>query len=335
MTPDPSRKEVVQCLFDLYIKTASDHAVRDWLKTHHIPSPSQNPVWTTSTVRDLLCNRRYAGEIEINRANKGVEDLPESAAYRVVKTPHPPIVSLEVFDAAQKILAEKADRHPNHRGKSRSYARRIRNHVYLLHGLMVCDQCGHPMSPHYVFHKAGYGRRSDTFICHYVCARYKKYGKDCDHANRTLARKAESWVLERLGALLQEPAVVERALEKAYDNCLKGFSPQREALGRVQAALRENRTEIDRMVNTIATGGAAEALLDFLNQRAKELKGERDELLAEQRRLQQELAPAEQKVDARTLLGYLANFQRLTEKIEPQELQKLLRLGVRRIVWGR
>ncbi len=334
MTPDPEKRELVKCLFEIYIKTASDHAVRDWLKAHHIPSPSKNPVWTTSTVRDLLCNRRYGGEIEINRANRNIKELPESAAYRVVKTPHPPIVALETFELAQKIRAEKADRHPNHRGKSRSYARRLPDHVYVLQGLMVCAECGHPISPHYVFHKAGYGRRQDSFICHYVCARYKKYGRDCDHANRVLASKAENWVFERLSALLNDPLVVGRALQKARENCLATLSPQREALGRVQAALRENQTEIDRLVGTITQSGATEALLDFLNQRAKELKAEREQLGEEQRNLQREIAPAEQEVKADALLAALSDFEKLAQKAEPQELGKLLRFSVRRISWG-
>lgn len=135
MMPDPEKTALINALFGLYVDTASDHAVRDWLKAHRIPSPSRNPIWTTSTVRDLLCNRRYAGEIEINKANKDVTDLPESDAYRIVKAPHPPV---ELFEIPQRLRTDKANRHPNHGGKSRSYSRRLPDHFYLLHGLMVC-----------------------------------------------------------------------------------------------------------------------------------------------------------------------------------------------------
>jgi hypothetical protein len=54
------------------------------------------------------------------------------------------------------------------------------------------------MTPHYVFHKAGKGRRKDSFINHYVCTLHRKYGTSCDHRNRVLARTAEAWVLERV-----------------------------------------------------------------------------------------------------------------------------------------
>jgi hypothetical protein len=64
--------------------------------------------------------------------------MPESEAYRIVKAPHPPSVSPELFDLAQRIRSENAGHFPNHRGKSRSYARRLPDHVYLLQGLMLC-----------------------------------------------------------------------------------------------------------------------------------------------------------------------------------------------------
>lgn len=190
------------------------------------------------------------------------------------------------------------------------------------------------MSSHYVFHKAGYGRRKDSFICHYVCARYKKYGKDCDHANRILASKAEAWVIERLDDLLREPVVLERALQKARENCSSALHPQRAALSRTQSALRENQQEIDKLVATMTGSGIAAELLGFLNGRAKELKRDREQLLNEQRHLQAEVAPADGAVDARALQRFLMDFGKLAEAAEPQELQKVMRLAVRRVEWG-
>ena len=239
-----------------------------------------------------------------------------------------------MFEIAVSVRREKADHHPNHKGKSRSYSKRLPDHVYLLQGLLMCAHCGHPMSPHYVFHKAGYGRRKDSFICHYVCARYKKYDKDCDHANRVLAPKAEAWMIERISGLLKRPHIIEEALQKARENCLKGLQPQREALGHAQAALRQNQAEIDKLVITITGGGIATELLGFLNQRAKELKMSREQLLREQRRLQQEVAPAEQAVDAQSLQSSLADFGKLAQVAEPQELQKVMRLTLKRVEWG-
>lgn len=48
------------------------------------------------------------------------------------------------------------------------------------------------MTPHYVLHKAGKGRRNDSFINHYVCTKHRKHGTSCDHRNRVLARIPEA-----------------------------------------------------------------------------------------------------------------------------------------------
>jgi hypothetical protein len=80
-------KPLVQQMFQVYIETRSDFKVRDWLKARQIPAPGGNPVWSVGTLRDLLSNRRYIGEIEINKPSKGNVEAPEAQAYRVVKAP--------------------------------------------------------------------------------------------------------------------------------------------------------------------------------------------------------------------------------------------------------
>lgn len=228
ISPDPARQELVLRLFTLYGETSSDHAVRDWLKAHHVPAPNGKAVWNTSTIRDLLCNRRYIGEIEINKQNKGVEGSSDSTSYRIVRAPHEPMIPVELFERARKIRQEKADRYLNHSSKPRDYGKRRPHHVYLLHGIMTCRHCGHPMSPHYVFHKAGYGRRQDSYICHYVCSMHKKYGTDCDHRNRILAKDAEAWVLGRIRHLAVSPAVVKRAVGHAQARYEATAVPEKE-----------------------------------------------------------------------------------------------------------
>jgi DNA invertase Pin-like site-specific DNA recombinase len=75
LLPDPEKKSIVQQVFKVYVESASDCVVRDWLKAHQIPAPGGKPVWAKGTIRDLLCNRRYIAEIEVNKQNKGFEDL--------------------------------------------------------------------------------------------------------------------------------------------------------------------------------------------------------------------------------------------------------------------
>ena len=123
------------------------------------------------------------------------------------------------------------------------------------------------------------------------------------------------------------PLVIERALQAALDNSLKLLEPERAALAQTQDALREDQEEIDKLVGAISVG------VWDLNPRDRDLKMPREQLLADQRRLVQVVAPAQEAVDGRALWKYLADFQSLSKAAQPEELQKLIRLAVKRIQW--
>lgn len=71
----------------------------------------------------------------------------------------------------------------------------------------------------------------------------------------------------------------------------------------------------------------------LLNEKATRLKAERDGLLLEQRRLQEALAPLDNHFDADVQRSLLLRFEELAGVAEGEELQRLLRLMVRRVEW--
>jgi len=335
LRPDPERVKVVEQLFQVYVDTQSDFAVRDWLKAHGIAAPHGNPEWTPSSLRDLLMNRRYIGEIEVNKSSKDVEGLPEPEAYHIVPAPHEPLVSREVFELAQVTRKEKALKSPKRggKGKGQSYSRNQCHRVYPLQGILVCGICGHAMSPHYVYHKAnpGKGRRSESYIYHYLCAQQMKYRQGCDHANRVLAKVPEGWIVDRVTELVDFGGILEDALSIAWAKTEQVLQPTKDTLALCRKALEENQRKIDELMETART--ARGALLDLLSETAHELKLERERLRIEQRQLGEALLPLNHRFDAKEYREVLADFPLLCGSAEPQELQHLLRLTVRRMDW--
>ncbi len=82
---DPEKAAIVRQMFQVYIEARSDFAVRDWLKQRQIPSSKGSLIWTVGTIRNLLSNRRYIGELEINKSNKKKHEVGELEAYRILK----------------------------------------------------------------------------------------------------------------------------------------------------------------------------------------------------------------------------------------------------------
>ncbi len=340
LLPDPEKIALVRQMFQVYVEKRSDFAVRDFLKERHIPSPGGKSEWTVGTIRDLLQNRRYVAEIEINKENKGFSHVSEPDRYRIVQAPHEPLIPVELFELAQAIRREKAAQYPNNPGaklsKSRDYGHNETGHVYVLQGLFFCAECGHVMSPHYVKKTPNEKekRRTLSFVNHYVCAQAKKGGKDCDHRNRVLARTAESWAVEVMAFLVDSPDVLEQAVERARQSYCEESKPLQDELALTRAGLRENQAKSQRIIETITSGAAGSALMNMLSEQAQNLETERERLLANHRRLTEAIAPLDDNFDAATFRAVLSDFALLAREAEPEELRRLLGLLLARIEWG-
>ena len=331
---DPEKSPIVSQLFQVYVDQRSDFAVRDWLKAHQIPAPNGRAVWTPSSIRDLLMNRRYIAEIEVNKKKKGLHGLSEVEAYRIVPASYEPLVSRELFELAQAIRQEKAQESPHRKGKTHGYSQNKCNRVFPLQGRLFCGECGHAMTPYYVVHKPGKNRRNASYIYYYMCSQQIMSGRQaCGHSNRVLAKIAESWISAQIGNLGRENGLLERGLEMAWVKCQGDLQPQQEALVITKQALQENQTKIDTMLETISSGGATGPLLAMLNEKAATLNLEREKLRAEQRHLTQALAPLEYQFEALPFRAVLARFSELAAEMEPQELQKLLQMVVHQLEW--
>jgi hypothetical protein len=97
--------------------------------------------------------------------------------------------------------------------------------------------------------KAGCQRRTDSYIHHYTCTQYRKYGTDCDHANRVLARTAEAWLLGHFENLVLSEDVIERVIETARRRSEEDLKPTQQAWSQNRANLEKNQSEIDTLVS--------------------------------------------------------------------------------------
>lgn len=157
--------------------------------------------------------------------------------------------------------------------------------------------------------------------------------KQTDHRNLILARKSEEWIIDQIREFAESPAVVERVLEKAIANTSKNLQPQRDALALTQSALRKNQDRTEQMFAMMESDKVNDSLLAMLNQRATELRGERERLEEEQRKLSQELAPISAGLEPGAFREKMVTFAEQVEEATPEEKQRLLRLIVRRLEW--
>jgi DNA invertase Pin-like site-specific DNA recombinase len=119
LEPDECEVATVRAIFDLYVtKKLGTRAVANWLNSHGHQTRAGRP-WSAVTVFDILRNPVHVGRIGF----RGVSH----------QAPHVALVSQDAFDAAQTMLAARADS---------AWKRRSNTSDYLLSGVVRCGKCG-------------------------------------------------------------------------------------------------------------------------------------------------------------------------------------------------
>ena len=150
---DPEAAEVVRRIFTLRSQGVTPRHIADKLNAEHIPIPSDyfyqkqgkvNPkftrhLWCQSTIRQILSNPIYLGNMAMNRTttisyknHKSVKKDP--ADWIVTENTHEPIISQELWDKVREVE------------KSVSRGKRSKDGTLKpLSGLMYCCDCGFKM----------------------------------------------------------------------------------------------------------------------------------------------------------------------------------------------
>ena len=175
LIPDPETSPVIALLFRTFLSCGSVNGTARMLTARGIPTPSQHKkgpqsrfpgLWSGTMVRRILTNPTYAGHLTQNRVRKVGYKVEKRVAlpredWIVVPNTHQPLVSQQVFERTQALLAV------------RSYTPRAGS-GHLLTGLAFCADCGSPMS--YV---RGRGK-----TCYMVCQGSRRGGCSSSHCVR-------------------------------------------------------------------------------------------------------------------------------------------------------
>jgi len=140
---------VTKKIYDLYLKHKSLRCVTHKLNNDGIKT-RKNELWTVSSVKRILTNPFYYGEIVYNKRShsyKGQLKWNSKDKYIRGKGTYPTIISKELFDSVQIIIKQQSKTTPR------------KNAKYLLSGLVYCSECSSRM----------HGQRSKEKHMYYRC----------------------------------------------------------------------------------------------------------------------------------------------------------------------
>lgn len=139
------------------VKTPAGYYNSEWKSNYNLKYGE----WHSKTIRDILTNRMYIGDMVQNRRSKVnykvkkvIRNNPKD--YIIVENTHEAIIDKEIFYEVQKRI-------PKNKGRNE------KKEIHLLDGLLYCGDCGHRISiaP----------RRKKDNRCYTICNYYRTYMK--------------------------------------------------------------------------------------------------------------------------------------------------------------
>jgi len=280
---DPVEGAVVQELFVRYLQPgATLQELVTALVQQGVPTPHGRTQWSRSTLRWMLRNPVYLGQVYANRTHarpahqrhSPMQPIGQQGTTLELTAPEswllvttiPPLVSQEVFEQVQVKLAE-----------NRRLARRHNmTGDYLLRALVSCGVCGYACK----------GRQEPPRYAYYLCAG-KVPGRPAHPDGRCPARyipaqALDDLVWQDLCEVLTHPDSLAQALERAQAGA---WLPQELQARRTQ--LQQGIQQVERQVERVGDAYQAEAMpLAEYRRRRQRLDDQRSALERQRQQLE-------------------------------------------------
>jgi site-specific DNA recombinase len=303
---EPARVAVVRRIFDWYVDggagfgTIADRLNREGVVSAmgHRPGTRWKGTWSAGTIREILRNPAYRGAVAWNRMTYakfhtvrdgravsrprvafGKVKRNDPADWIVLENQHDPIISPEVFAAAQRLMASRGD-------SVRDALRAAPRAKYLLSGLIRCARCGHRWQGYRVNKgrkKPGLTRPVTLYYC---CGGHIAKGNAvCKRALVSLA-EFEATILDQVGAQIQEFLTTGGApvLEALVAEAIKDAAP-RDDEKTLRERIRAYEKKIDELVQCLTP-----ALAPTLEPKILALRQEADQARADVETLRHQAA---------------------------------------------
>ncbi len=244
-------------------------------KTGVYPKRRRYGQWARSSVCYILKNETYVGRWYYGKhrstGRKGKRGDKAKADYILcdpqpretwLEVQVPPIISQEIFDAAQDMLA-----------RNKQMAHRNSKHRYLLSSLIFCE-CGRRMAG------ASINTRGKTYKYYRCTARtdYTVAGPTCP-AYRVRADILDKAVWREIYKLLIDPQNLLQGLEEERRDQRKAEEKLRQSLDRTQRLVEEYDRKLDRLLDNALL--ADQFGDDMIAAKVKQLKDQRESLVAQ------------------------------------------------------
>ncbi|MDP3156593.1 MAG: recombinase family protein [Archangium sp.] len=334
---DKTQAKIVVRIFDMYGRL--NHGLREIASTLNVEQVSapgdgrgnkrHGPGWSPSTVRAILKNRRYLGELTWN-ARKHVREEGRKSR-RALKNKSGDVIVLQRPDLAivnAEAWARVEQRFERNTSTGAGRGRPIgsgRKEWHLLGGILRCAACG------YAFGMTGSRWKNGVRYQTLGCLRARVRGPESCENRRTVAElKLNKIVVRQLRGLLSDPDLLSE-VAAGYQARVRELRrrPSHEVLEQLARDLSDAEAEIRNLTNALGKSAWSEALADALRAAEGRRTKARNALDLETRR--QQPAPSSDLDTPEAAKGLIDRVLSLIDR-DPKSANVLLRKHLGTIV---
>ncbi len=232
---DSCAAAVVRRIFDMYSKGIGQNTIARILNEEGVPCPSEykkqcglnyhnsnrlegTSYWTYSTIRNILRNEIYTGNMVQNKSfrymcKKNAISLPREK-WIVVENTHTPVIDRETWDKVQNLL------------KRNTRQTGLTNNVHLFAGYLKCGDCGRAMVKI---------RRKGKIL--FNCGSYNRYGKEFCTMHSITEEELEEIILDDLNLIIRSVQDIERIVREENQRQNKARFDSSRDISRYQAEI--------------------------------------------------------------------------------------------------
>ncbi len=186
LTINKKEAEIIKYIFQRYIEGNGCYVIAKELTGLKYKTKRGSTSWCESTVRNIIKNEKYKGDLLLGKTftvdpitHRRLDNFGEEDKY-YIKDHHEPIISKEIFEQAQSIMAKRSKRKCLEKGiKREKYSRK-----YAFSSMMKCGFCGGSIT-----RRSWHGNTANKKIV-WACMTGTKKGKRyCEHS-KSISEKA-------------------------------------------------------------------------------------------------------------------------------------------------
>ena len=253
----------------IYVEEAiSCQEIAERLTSRQVPTRTGCRQWSPSTIRGILRNETYTGVWHDNKRKRGKGRNPRESWVSVAV---PPIISRELWEAAQERIAANRER-----------LRRHSKYPYLLSGILRCGRCGRAVIG--MTSVPSRDRRPKAYHYYRCTDSTRTWKHERCLETKIHADEADALVWDKIAEALRNPELLVREHNRRVEN--GSDSKAKERLSQIGRGLIQLKRKQDRNLDLYTE---EELDMPTLKKRQEMLRGQKASLEREKEAIQRML----------------------------------------------